>query len=368
MSEIGKNFKQFFAGDNILGRVGGNEFAVLLRDCELERAVEITEQHKNDLAKYRFQYDGSSNSVTLSAGIVAIDTKQAEIHRLLQTAEAACRLAKSKGVNGSQVVEVNDNQLQETKRMMAWASKIDENLQDDNLVLRYQPITPICDAELPPHSEILLGVTDESGSLISPEPFILAAEKYRRMPDIDRWVVKNVFDYLNEHPYVIETIGGVAVNLSGLSINDESFIPYILGQIDGLQIPTDYITFEITETAGIESLSNAAEFVTEIKKTGCTFSLDDFGTGMSTYSYLKNLPVDFIKIDGSFIRDIENNESDRAVVKSITEIGHFMGKHIIAECVEHESTIDLLRSLDVDYIQGYVIAKPRLLKESLIHH
>ncbi len=359
--EIAEFIEKFFAGFSLLGRVGGNEFAVLLTDCTMQQAIEIVEKQKDQLSSYRFQFEESSTMVTLSAGIVPIDLQQQDVTRLLQTAEAACRLAKSKGVNCMHVVDVDDNQIQETKQLMAWASKIDDNLANDSLVLRYQPITPVSDETLAGHAEILLGVTDESGSLVSPEPFILAAEKYRRMPDIDRWVVKNIFAYLNANPHVVDTIGGVAVNLSGLSVNDESFIPFILEQIEALEISTDYITFEITETAGIECLSSAAEFINEIKKTGCSFSLDDFGTGMSTYSYLKNLPVDFIKIDGSFVRDIENNDSDRAVVKSITEIGHFMGKKIIAECVERESTINLLKSMDVDYVQGYAIARPKPL-------
>ncbi len=360
--EIGDFIKEFFKGFGLYGRVGGNQFAVLLTDCSTQQAIDIVDMQKEQFSHYRFKFEESSTMVTLSAGVVAIDLERQEIPRLLQTAEAACRLAKSKGVNCMHVVEVDDDQIQENKVLMAWASKIDDSLTNDSLVLRYQPITPVSDSTLLSHSEILLGVTDESGSLVSPEPFILAAEKYRRMPEIDRWVVKNIFSFLNENPGVIDTIGGVAVNLSGLSVNDESFVPFILEQLEQLNVSTDYITFEITETAGIESLSSAAEFINEIKKTGCSFSLDDFGTGMSTYSYLKNLPVDYIKIDGSFVRDIENNDSDKAVVKSITEIGHFMGKKIIAECVEKESTIDLLRNLDVDYVQGYAISKPKLLK------
>jgi len=360
--EIAKLIDNFFADCSVLGRVGGNEFAVLLTGCCLQQATEIVEKQKDQLSLYRFQDEENSTMVTLSAGVVAIDLQRQDIPRLLQTAEAACRLAKSKGVNCLHVVEVDDSRIQKNKQIMAWASKIDDSLVNGSLVLRYQPIRPVCDSSMAHHAEILLGVTDENGSLMSPEPFILAAEKYRRMPDIDRWVVNNVFAYLNAHPQVVETIGGVAVNLSGLSISDESFMPFILEQIGKLKISTDYITFEITETAGIESLSSAAEFINEIKQTGCSFSLDDFGTGMSTYTYLKNLPVDYIKIDGSFVRDIETNDSDRAVVKSITEIGHFMGKKIIAECVEKESTIDLLRTMDVDYVQGYAIARPKPLK------
>ena len=360
--EISEFLAQYFSASRLLGRVGGNEFAVLLTDCSLQEAIDIVEQQKDQLSSFRFHHEESGTMVTLSAGVVAVDLQQQDFSRLLQTAEAACRLAKSKGVNCTHVVEVDDNQIQETKNLMVWASKIDDNLVNGNLMLRYQPITSTSDENTAQHAEILLGVTDDGGSIISPEPFILAAEKYRRMPDIDRWVVNKIFSYVNENPSVVDEVGGLAINLSGLSINDEAFVPFVIEQLKNLKISTDYITFEITETAGIECLSSAAEFINEIKKTGCSFSLDDFGTGMSTYSYLKNLPVDFIKIDGSFVRDIENNPGDRAVVKSITEIGHFMGKKIIAECVEKESTIGVLRSLDVDYVQGYAIARPKPLE------
>ncbi len=343
-----------------IARVGGDQFAILLLDCSLPDAKQITEQQRAALSKYHLDHDGIKSSLTFSSGIISIDLDRQNISRLLGTAEAACKLAKGKGINLEQVIETDDSTLHENQKIFYWAAKIDDCLINETLQLRYQPITPISDLELPPHAEILLGVSDAEGHLTSPEHFILAAERYRRMPEIDRWVVKNVFTLLKQNPILLEETGGVAINLSGLSVNDDSFITFILDQIENSGIPTSHLCFEITETAGVTNLSNAAQFINEIKQTGCSFSLDDFGTGMSSYSYLKNLPVDYIKIDGSFVRDIENNDSDKAVVKSVTEIGHFMGKKIIAECVEKESTIDLLREIGVDYAQGWAISKPKL--------
>ncbi len=343
-----------------IARVGGDQFAILLLDCSLTEAKQITEQQRVALAKYRLDHDGIKSSITFSSGIISIDLDRQNISRLLRTAEAACKLAKGKGINLEQVIETDDSTLHENQKIFFWAAKIDDSLNNETLQLRYQPIIPIGDQGLTPHAEILLGVTDEEGHLTSPEHFILAAERYRRMPEVDRWVVKNLFSLLKQNPALLEETGGVAINLSGLSINDDSFIPFILEQIEHSGIPTSHLCFEVTETAGVTNLSNAAQFINEIKQTGCSFSLDDFGTGMSSYSYLKNLPVDYIKIDGSFVRDIENNDSDKAVVKSITEIGHFMGKKIIAECVEKESTIDLLRDIGVDYAQGWAISRPKL--------
>ncbi len=343
-----------------IARVGGDQFAVLLLDCNLEDAKQVTEDQRKALSQYRLEHDDIKSSITFSSGILSIDLDNQNISRILRTAEAACKLAKGKGINQEHIIAIDDSTLHEDQKLLVWASKIDDSLTNDTLQLRYQPIVPIGEDGLTPHAEILLGVTDELGNIISPENFILAAERYRRMPEIDRWIVKKVFMLLKDNPSLLELTGGVAINLSGLSINDDSFIPFILEQIENSGIPTHYLCFEVTETAGVTNLSNASQFINEIKQTGCSFSLDDFGTGMSSYSYLKNLPVDYIKIDGSFVRDIESNDSDRAVVKSITEIGHFMGKKIIAECVEKESTIDLLREIGVDYAQGWAICKPKL--------
>lgn len=363
LADIGNLLSEALDNRGAIARVGGNQFAMLLTGSNLKNARQVTEQQRLALSEYSLVQDGISSSVTFCSSIIPIDLDRHNISRLLQTGEAACRLAKHKGINVEQVIDDDDRSMEENKKILFWAAKINDSLNNETLQLRYQPITPIGDSSLTPHAEILLGVTDHQGQLISPEHFILAAERYRRMPEVDRWVIKNVFNFFNQNPALLKDIGGIAINLSGLSINDDSFIPFILEQIEQAAIPTEHLCFEVTETAGVSNLSNAAQFIKEIKATGCSFSLDDFGTGMSSYSYLKNLPVDFIKIDGSFVRDIENNDNDRAVVKSITEIGHFMGKKIIAESVENESTIELLREIGVDYAQGWAICKPKLLRQ-----
>lgn len=345
----------------LLARVGGNEFALLLKNITLDDAVAITEQFKTALRNYQFVHEEGKSAVSFSSGIVPINLQQHEATRLLQTAEAACRLAKGKGVSQLHIIQVDDCDLKKSNQVIYWASKIDDKLNSNALMLRYQPIVPVADKTLRPHAEILLGITDQTGSLVSPEHFILAAERYRRMPEIDRWVISSVFKFFKQHPSLLEKLGGIAVNLSGLSINDDNIIPFIMDQLKASQLPTSRICFEITETAGIDNLSSAAEFIKEIKQSGVSFSLDDFGTGMSSYAYLKNLPVDYIKIDGSFIRDIARNKSDHAMVKSVTETGHFMGKKIIAECVEDSTCLEILRQIGVDYGQGYAIQRPQLI-------
>ena len=189
----------------------------------------------------------------------------------------------------------------------------------------------------------------------------MAAEHFWRMAAVDRWVIERAFQWMMGHPEQLVAMGGLAINLSGSSLNEEGFVDFILEQALKLNVPMSKVCFEITETAGIANLSNASEFILAVKKTGCMFALDDFGSGLSSYAYLKNLPVDFLKIDGMFIKNMDSNPYDYAVVKSITEIGHFMGKKIIAEFVENEGILALLREIGVDYAQGYVIAKPQSL-------
>ncbi len=359
--EVANLFTEVIGGQGVLARVGGNEFALLLEESHIDNAQLVTEQLRAAVKDHPFVLQDNSSSISFCSGIVPVDMQHQEVPRLLQTAEAACRLAKGKGVNQLHIIQMDDRELKKSKQVIYWASRIDESLNNDTLMLRYQPIVPISNHKLQPHAEILLGVSDQFGKLISPEHFILAAERYRRMPEIDRWVLVNVLGFFKQQPELLEQLGGIAINLSGLSINDESTIPFILEQLELSQLPPSRICFEVTETAGIESLSNAAAFITEIKQSGVSFSLDDFGTGMSSYAYLKSLPVDFIKIDGSFVRDIANNQGDRAVVKSVTEIGHFMGKKIIAECVEDQQCLDILKEIGVDYGQGYAIHRPQLL-------
>ncbi len=359
--EVANIFEEVLAERGLLARVGGNEFALLLKAFTVDDALTITEQFKDALRAYQFIYEESRSAVSFCSGVVPINLEQHEATRLLQTAEAACRLAKGRGVNQLHVIQADDHDLKKSNLVIYWASKIDDKLNSNSLMLRYQPIVPVTDKTLRPHAEILLGITDQTGSLVSPEHFILAAERYRRMPEIDRWVISNVLKFFKNHPSHLDRLGGIAINLSGLSVNDDKIIPFIMDQLKASQLPASHICFEITETAGIENLSGAAEFINEIKQCGVSFSLDDFGTGMSSYAYLKNLPVDYIKIDGSFVRDIVNNKSDHAMVKSVTEIGHFMGKKIIAECVESNASLEVLRQIGVDYAQGYAIQRPQLI-------
>jgi EAL domain-containing protein (putative c-di-GMP-specific phosphodiesterase class I) len=250
--------------------------------------------------------------------------------------------------------------------VMEWVTQLDQAVDDGRLILNCQRITPIQNGEDTTdatHYEILLTMQDELGDVMPPSEFILAAETYNRVTVIDRWVVEHVLQWMSDHRDELDYFGGFAINVSGHSVNDETFADFVLDQFSRCQAPTSKVCFEITETAAIANLDNARDFMNRMKIIGCRFSLDDFGTGLSSYSYLRNLPVDFVKIDGVFVKDLASSPGDYAVVRSINEIGHYMGKKTIAEFVEDDEILAQLREIGVDFAQGYGIEKPLLLSD-----
>ena len=362
LAEIAELFDSQLGDRGVLARIGGDEFGMLLEKCSNLEALAITARYKEAMQNYRFSYEDKSLSISFSAGLVEITNESDSVASSVQAAEACCKIARGKGANYIQVFNPADSGLFRHMEILKWVSKIDEALENESLDLRYQPIVGIKTELLTTHhAEILLNVLDDQGQSISPADFVLAAEHFRRMSAVDRWVIERAFAWMVDHPEQLDEMGGLAINLSGSSLNEEGFVDFILELANKTEVPMDKVCFEITETAGIASLSNASEFILAVKKTGCMFALDDFGSGLSSYAYLKNLPVDFLKIDGVFIKNMDTNPYDFAVVKSITEIGHFMGKEIIAEYVENDSILSMLREIGVDYAQGYAIAKPQRL-------
>lgn len=234
--------------------------------------------------------------------------------------------------------------------MIEWVARIDEVLEDGRLQLWCQRITPIAScSEMMPHYEILLRLRDQDGWWIAAGEFIQTAEFYHRMVAIDQWVIQSAFRWMADHKERLEQLGGMAINLSGQSLNDRRLVRFIKREFARTGVPPQRVCFEITETAGVANLSHTAQLIGAVKELGCYFSLDDFGSGLSSYSYLKNLPVDYLKIDGTFVKDIATSPSDYAVVKSINEIGHFMGKKVIAEFVESKAILGKLQEIGVDF-------------------
>jgi len=343
-------------------RLGGDEFGVLLENCPLDQAVRLANVLLDEVGAFRFVWLDKTFAVGVSIGLVAITATSGNSASVLSAADTACYAAKDKGRNRVQVYSPDDIEMAERHGEMHWVARITKAFVEERFQLHYQPIVPVQNGapEQEQHFEILLRMRDENHNLVPPGAFIPAAERYNLMVEIDRWVIHNALNWLIAHA---ERPVICAINLSGQSVNDDRFLAFLIDQIKGTGVPPHKICFEITETSAISNLVKASNFIKTIKSLGCSFSLDDFGSGMSSFSYLKNLPVDYLKIDGSFVRDMINDPIDCAMVESINHIGHVMGIKTIAEFVENQAILEKLRAIGVDYAQGYGIAKPRPLEE-----
>jgi EAL domain-containing protein (putative c-di-GMP-specific phosphodiesterase class I) len=308
----------------------------------------------------RFVWNGCVFSISSSVGLVHVAEADA-MEETLRSADMACYMAKEKGRNRVQVYHPSDAELVERVGEMTWVQRIRNGLEEQRFCLFAQEIRSLNKDE-PDRScvELLLRLHDEDGKLVQPGSFIPAAERYGLMPLIDRWVVRNAFALLASRLNSSEPVqlSSCAINLSGATLSDDDFIDYVRWQFDLYRVPPGMICFEITETSAIANLSSAKRFIQALKKLGCRFSLDDFGTGMSSFSYLKHLPVDYIKIDGSFVTEMLNSKVDRAMVEAIANIAKVMGKRTVAEFVESNDILQALREIGVDYGQGYAIGNP----------
>ena len=349
---------------DVLARLGGDEFGILLEGCPLNKAKDLANELLESVRLFRFSWQDKSFTIGASIGIVPIQGSGTTIFEALRAADAACYRAKDDGRNRKHVYTPDDQELTKQRGELRWVSRIHAAFEEGRFHLYRQELQPLNEklSDGKNHFEILIRMEDDDGELLSTVDMITAAERYNLMPNIDRWVVRTTLKWLKEQGDQIEQIGLVAINLSGQSITDSIFLSYVKEQFNKYQIPFSMICFEITETTAISNLAKAGFFIEALRKEGCRFALDDFGSGMSSFGYLKHLPVDFLKIDGEFVRDIVSDEVDRAMVKSINEIGQLMGKYTVAEYVENEEILALLKSIGVDYAQGYAIDRPSPLK------
>lgn len=342
-----------------LARLGGDEFGVILENCPSEAALRVAEALRETVQDLRFAWGGRSFSISVSIGLVQIPPGQASLADLLRTADLACYSAKEKGRNRVHTFQPGDSELSVRVGEMSWVQRIHRALEENRFCLYAQRIVAL-QGEQEDHLEILLRLQDEDGQLIGPGSFIPAAERYGLMPLIDRWVVRHTLEALARmQASQAEAPPSCAVNLSGASIGDHEFLGFIREQFLAHGVAPQSICFEITETAAIANLADATRFINELKVLGCRFSLDDFGAGMSSFMYLKHLPVDFLKIDGSFVRDMLEDPIDRAMVEVINHIGHVLGKLTVAEFVESEAILAALREIGIDFAQGYVLGRPQ---------
>lgn len=348
-----------------IGRIGGNEFAVIVPIGDEALGFNRATQLRRSVEAKRFQWKSQDFGIGVTMAMCTFDHEAQQVLEYLNLVESGVQIAKSTSSKEIQWIRPGDSKLEHRSQIMSWVGRITAALDRNQLRLRVQKIQPIIEihSELLPHYEILLSILDDNGEQIPPGDFIKAAEEYGQMALVDRWVIREAFQWMNEHRDLLGRIGGFTVNLSGHSLNDENFLNYAFEQLVRFDVPREKLIFEITETTAVANLEEAADFINQMRDIGCRFSLDDFGAGQSSYAYLKHLPVDIIKIDGSFIKNIETNLTDFALVKSITDMGHFLKKKIVAEFVSDQSKYDRCRELGVDYVQGYHIAKPCLIDD-----
>jgi len=342
-----------------LSRVGGDEFGLLLESCSLDEALRTAETLREAVRGFKFTWEDRTFRLGASIGVVPINADTGDVASLMSAAESACQAAKEFGRNRVHSFEENDIDLMRRRREMQWAARINSALEEGRFDLYRQMIRPLQTDEEGLHYEILLRMRDEVGKIISPDNFIAAAERYGLMPAIDRWVIQHTFRWLVSCADERQKLSMCAINLSGQSLGDDKFLPYVIEEFHASGLDATKICFEITETAAIASFSQANRFIRALKELGCKFSLDDFGSGMSSFGYLKHFPVDFLKIDGSFVKEIMRDPIDREMVRSINEIGHLTGKRTIAEFAESDDVIAMLKTLGVDYAQGYAVSMPQ---------
>ncbi len=356
---IAKLLQNNIRQSDILARLGGDEFGLLLEDCSLDRAEALTTKICEAVKEFRFTWDDKTFTTGVSVGIAAINEETSSINLVMSAADAACYVAKDMGRNRVHIHMADDEEIARRQGEMRWVTEIQSAIEEGRLYLSRQLIMPLNEQEQGvEHFEILLRMTDRNGRDVPPGAFIPAAERFAMMPILDRWVIQHALIWLEDAGNRGQLLGLCSINISGHSLADGGLKEFILSQLNLHRIPAEKICFEITETAAVSRLDQANQFIGEMRELGCRFALDDFGTGMSSFAYLKNLQVDFLKIDGSFVRDLLDDPVDCGMVESINQIGHLMGLKTIAEYVENDMVRERLAEIGVDYIQGFGVSEP----------
>ena len=344
---------------DVLARLGGDEFGILLERCSQDLAMEVAETVRSAIEDYRFEWQDAFTSVRCSIGVVMVTHESPNVASIMSSADVACYSAKDMGRNQIHLYQDSDASLRHEE--MKWVTRITSAVEENRLELFYQPIIGIGkeSSKARGHYELLLRMRDEHGKLVMPDMFIPAAERYNLMSKLDRWVIHEALTQLADRNPGSDTARfTIAINLSGTSLSEDRFLEYVIDELEKQKLPADAICFEITETAAISNLSRVIHFMQVLKKLGCKFSLDDFGSGLSSFTYLKNLPVDYLKIDGQFIHNVAEDSVDESMVMAINQVGKAMGIKTIAERVESKEVLDKLSEIGVEFAQGYYIARP----------
>ncbi len=361
LREVAVLLQERIGNSDVLARLGGDEFGLLLADCDGEEALRRARELERALADLQFEWQQASFRVGASIGVVPIAPGFGTVADLLSAADHACYIAKERGRQRVQLYQQDDAELMRRHGEMEWVVRIQDALNEGRLELWAQPIARVGRVS-PAGCELLLRMREPDGALLAPRDFILAAERYGLMPQIDRWVVTHALATLAAQPAAArQAVALYSINLSALSLGDETFLEFLAARLDESTLSPSALCFEITETAAVANLPQALRLIGQLRRLGCSFALDDFGSGMSSYGYLKDLPVDYLKIDGSFIQDLLSDPLDRAMVESINRIAHMMGIETVAESVSNPALARELEAMGVDWLQGHWVGRPQPL-------
>ncbi len=363
LRQLGSLLSKGIRKRDTVARLGGDEFGVLMEHCSLKQAKRVANKLKKIIDQFRFSWEEKQFNIGVSIGLVVIDNTSGDFKELLIRADAACYAAKEQGRNRIHIYQVDDEHLAKQYGEMQWVNIIHQALEKNMFFLAFQKVIPVKKSKLKSKNnryELLLRMQLDN-DVILPGKFLPAAERYNIAIKIDQWVINTAFSYFGKNREFSDTTDEIFINLSGQSISDDMFLDFVKNAFIKHKIPQDKICFEITETAVIANLAKANVFIDVLKKGGCKFALDDFGSGLSSFAYLKTLHIDYLKIDGFFVKDICEDSIDYAMVKSINEIGHEMGLQTIAEFVENKNILDKLNTIGVDFAQGYYFGKIQTL-------
>jgi diguanylate cyclase (GGDEF)-like protein/PAS domain S-box-containing protein len=367
LKQITSLIKSLIRDSDTLARLGGDEFGILLEGCSVANASQLAGEIHKVVNEFRFVWDERSFRIGVSVGIAELNADSGGVTEILSAADAACYFAKDLGRNRTHVHRADEAMRKKQSGGLLWAERLSAAMREQRLLLHAQPVVSLQDNDMTHRYEVLVRMVDEDGHLIPPQAFIPAAERYNLMASVDRWVVAEALRRWRELPVDwTDSRSRCLINLSAHSLSDPTFLEFLTQELRHSGIAPAHLAFEVSENTAVAHMSQTREFVLGLRNIGCRFGLDDFGVGLSSFAYLKNLAVDYVKIDGNFVRDLTNDPIDHAVVESINQLGHVMGIETIAEYVESEAVLKSLIAMGVDYAQGHAIGQPLPLAEGLL--
>ena len=370
LKQMSQNLKEKVRDSDCLARIGGDEFGVLLESCPADRALHVAQNILNAINEFRFDWKEITYNVTASVGFVVIDAQTSSVDELLSNADMACYFAKEQGGNRLKVFAGEDDELSRKKGEMQWVTRLNRALEEQQFRLYEQAIMPVAQHDIEiKHSEFLIRLENHDGSMLEPETFVPAAEQYHLIGKIDRWVINTAFEYLAnllEQGSTPKDLGVYFISVSGSSLSDDIFYGFVKEKLELYGIPGEMVCFEFKEATALSQFGPAIEFIKNIRQIGCRIAIDDFGAGLSSFSYLKYVPVDYVKIDGGFIGHVDDDPMDCAIVEAINQIGHIAGLQTIAELVETDAVMYKLKAIGVDYAQGNKLDVPHPIGKAVL--